>query len=551
MDTQYTVGQYLTQRLEELGLGHLFSIAGDYTIEWINKHIEPSSIELIEEVNELNAGYAADGYARLKGIGAMCFTYSAGTLSAVNAVAASYAERIPVVVVNGAPSIQKRLTAQQTGFTYHHMIDGETDLNIYKNITAAAIKIDNPELAPRLIDYALTECISQKRPAYIELLEDMVEQPCAAPQGKLTPLTPIPLQDNVDQAIDKVQQALSQAERPIVWLGAEVDRMGLHEEANALIRKLNLPYVTELISKAVFSENDPLFTGVFDGQASSEVTQKLVNESDFILGLGVWLSDINSLGQAVNYDKTALISWDTVKLGTYFVPQVPLANFIDELNQKPLSNLSTCAIPSEAPNSSEQFSGDISYQGFYDFIQSKEYINDNVLIGSDASLNFFGSLLLKVGTPRGFVAQPTYSSIGYIGPAATGMSLAKQDHQRVFVFSGDGGFQMTPQCLSTQTRFKLNPIIFVMDNGVYGVEQWLYDAEIFSSDQPFFDSCILHQWDYCKLADVFGCKGWKANTYEELNEAILGALENLDSPSLIQVRVPPKSLPNNAKWKKK
>ncbi|KZN68783.1 alpha-keto acid decarboxylase family protein [Pseudoalteromonas luteoviolacea] len=551
MDTQYTVGQYLTERLEQLGLRHLFSIAGDYTIEWINKHIEPSSIELVEEVNELNAGYATDGYARLNGIGAMCFTYSAGTLSAVNAVAASYAERVPVVVINGAPSIQKRLTAQQTGFTYHHMIDGETDLNIYKNITAAAIKIDAPELAPQLIDYALTQCISQKRPAYIELLEDMVQQPCSKPMGQLQPLKPIPSEQGVEQSIAKIKQALEAAERSIVWLGAEVDRMGLHDQANALIRKLNLPYVTELISKAVFSENDPLFAGVFDGQASSEVTQALVKESDFILGLGVWLSDINSLGQSVDYDKTALIAWDTVKLGTYFVPQVPLNDFIDALTNQTINCAPPCAIPEPSAQPCQNFSGDISYQGFYDFIQSKEYISDNVLIGSDASLNFFGSLLLKVGTPRGFVAQPTYSSIGYIGPAATGMSLAKQDHQRVFIFTGDGGFQMTPQCLSTQTRFGLNPIIFVMDNGVYGVEQWLYNAEIFSSDQPFFDSCILHQWDYCKLADVFGCKAWQVNTYEDLNEAILDALENANTPSLIQVKVPAKSLPDNAKWKKK
>ncbi len=197
------------------------------------------------------------------------------------------------------------------------------------------------------------------------------------------------------------------------------------------------------------------------------------------------------------------------------------------------------------------FKGQITYQGFYDYIQDREYITDNMILGSDASLNYFGSLLLKVGAPRGYIAQPTYSSIGYIGPAATGMCLAKEDHQRVLVFSGDGGFQMTPQCLSTQTRFGLNPIIFVIDNGVYGVEQWLYDAEVFSSSKTFFDSCILHRWQYSKLADVFGCKGWEVSNYEELDSAILAALENANTPSIIQVKVPQKSLPDNAKWKEK
>ncbi len=551
MDTKYTVGRYLADRLEELGLGHLFSIAGDYTIEWINNYIEPGNIKLVEEVNELNAGYAADGYARLKGIGAMCFTYSAGTLSAVNAVAASYAERVPVVVINGSPSIEKRLTARQTGFTFHHMINGETDLNIYQNITVAAVKIDNPSSAPQLIDYALTQCVSEKRPVYIELLEDMVQLSCTPPTDKLAPNQPVALQANVDSAVTNIQQHLASAAKPIVWLGAEIDRMGLHQQASQLIKQLNLPYVTELVSKAVISEHDPLFVGVFDGKASSQATQELIEQSDFVLALGVWLSDINSLGENVDYAKTALVSFDTVKYATDFIPQVPLGSFISRLLEQNISCSFTGDIPKPTNIEASQFSGGITYQGFYNFIKEKRYIDDNTIVGSDASLNFFGSMLLEVGAPRGFIAQPTYSSIGYIGPAATGLSLAKEDHQRVIVFTGDGGFQMTPQCLSSQSRFGLNPIIFVMDNGVYGVEQWLYDAEVFSGDREFYDSCILHWWDYSKLADVFGCKGWQVETYAELDAAMLEALENSRGPSLIQVKIPAKSIPDNAKWKQK
>jgi indolepyruvate decarboxylase len=189
----------------------------------------------------------------------------------------------------------------------------------------------------------------------------------------------------------------------------------------------------------------------------------------------------------------------------------------------------------------------VTYQGFYDFIS--EYIDRNTIIGSDASMNYFGSLLLKVRVPGGFIAQPSYSAIGYIAPAATGVCLAKKHDQRVMVFSGDGGFQTTAQCLSTQTRFNLNPIIFVIDNGVYGVEQWLADASVFHADKPFYKSCILHPWNYSKLAEVFGCQGWKVGNYGELREAIAGALANSNSPSIIQVVVPSKSIPSNAAWK--
>src|SRR3981081_3370001 len=128
MNAEYTVGQYLVDRLYELGLEHLFSIAGDYSIEWVNSYVRPSKLQVIEEVNELNAGYAADGYARLRGIGALAVTYSAGALCAVNPLAGAYVEKVPIVLINGAPSIQKTLIFEQTGFSAHHFISGrETD----------------------------------------------------------------------------------------------------------------------------------------------------------------------------------------------------------------------------------------------------------------------------------------------------------------------------------------------------------------------------------------------------------------------------------------
>ena len=548
--TKYSVGQYLIDRLTQLNLGHLFSIAGDYTIQWVNNFVEPSPVEVIEEVNELNATFAADGYARLKGISAVCFTYSAGTLSAVNATAAAYVEKVPIVVINGAPNIKQRLTFEQTGFSAHHLIKGDTDFQIYKNITVAAIKIDHPGSAPRLIDHALTACITEKRPIYIELLDDMIYEACEPPKGELKALKPISDANGLQNTISILKDKLEKAEKPLLWIGVEVDRFELHEKVEALIKQLNIPYVTELISKAVLSENDPQFAGVYDGQASSASTQTLIESSDFVLGLGVWLTDINVLGAAIDYDKSAFVSFDTLKYGTEFIPQVALEDVVDGLVASKVTCDSKLILekPKDIPEVNLQ--DQITYQGFYNFIQENEYVSDQTLVGSDASLNYFGNILLKVGAPRGFIAQSYYSAIGYIGPAATGMSLAKEADQRVMVFTGDGGFQMCVQCLSTQTRFGLNPIIFIMDNGVYGVEQWLYDASVFSSDKPFFNSCILHRWEYSKLSDVFGCKGWKVTTYEALQVAIKEAMENVNSPSVIQVVIPDKSLPENATWKK-
>lgn len=551
MDERYTVGRYLVDRLEQLGLGHLFSIAGDYSINWLNGYVTPSNIEIIEEVNEVNAGYAADGYARLKGIGALCVTYSAGALCAVNALAGAYVERVPLVLINGAPSTEKTITFQQTGFSAHHFITGsETDLQSFEHVTVATARIDNPDLAPSLIDQVLTRCVSERRPVYIELLQDMVDLECEPPRGELKRARTLSDPTSLDQSVARICEQLRNAENPLVWIGPEIDRFGLQDKALELIHQLNVPFVTQLLSKAVLPEDDGLFVGVFDGQASSTAVADLVRTSDFILALGVWLTDINSLGWQHDFATTAFASFDAVKFGTFFGGQVALAHLIDELLAQQIAP-GTRGLPEKPVQRVPTLdsTGRITYQGFYDFIQ--KYVDENTIVGCDASMNYFGSLLLHVPGQGAFVAQSSYSSIGYIGPAATGICLAKEGDQRVIVLSGDGGFQMTAQCLSTQTRFHLDPIIFVIDNGVYGVEQWLADATVFADNVPFYPSCVLHRWDYSKLAEVFDCYGWKAGTYGELEDAVTGALASPGKPSIIQVVIPDKSIPDNGQWKAK
>ncbi|MFF3414774.1 alpha-keto acid decarboxylase family protein [Streptomyces sp. NPDC002698] len=549
MTESCTVGQYLVDRLRQLGLEHLFAIAGDYSIEWLNRYVAPSGTKIIEEVNEVNAGYAADGYARLRGIGALCVTYSAGALCAVNAVAGAYVEKVPLVLINGTPSVKKTITFEQTGFSAHHFISGrETDLQSFEHLTVAAVRIDNPDLAPTLIDYALTRCISERRPIYIELLQDMVDLECEPPEGVLKPVRVLSDETSLEQSVARIRARLESAENPLVWLGVEIDRLGLQDKAMRLIQQLNVPFVTELLSKAVLSEDDALFVGVLDGQASSKVVTDLADTSDFVLALGVWLTDINSLGWDPDYAKTAFASFDAVKFGTYFGGQVALEHLIDGILAEEIApkERKLPEIPARSAPTVEKAEV-ITYQGFYDYIQ--QYVDRNTIVGADASMNYFGSLLLDVPGPGGFIVQSSYSSIGYSAPAATGICLAKGPDQRVMVFSGDGGFQMTAQCLSTQTRLGLDPIIFVIDNGVYAVEQWLADAAVFHSDEPFYKPCELHRWNYSMLAQVFGCRGWEVGTYGELEDAVTDALGNSTGPSIVQVRVPEKTIPDNANWK--
>ncbi|WP_223165759.1 thiamine pyrophosphate-dependent enzyme [Lentzea indica] len=390
------------------------------------------------------------------------------------------------------------------------------------HLLAAMSHTDSLVLAQVLVDTKVNE--TKRSAALLDQLDlkrtspdlrgaapDMIDLECEPPRGVLQPARILSDETSLEQLVAQICAELENAENPMIWVGVEIDRLGLQQQTLRLIQRLNVPFVTELMSKAVLPEDHPLFVGALDGQASSTPVMDLARASDFILVLGVWLTDINSLGWEPDFDKTAFASLDAVKFGTYFGGQVALEHLIGGILAKPLTPR-VWNLPEKPAHSTPTVSpvDGITYQGVYDFIQ--RYVDEKTIIGSDPSMNYFGSLLLDVPSPGRFVGQSSYSSIGYIAPAATGICLAKKSDQRVMVFSGDGGFQMTTQCLSTQTRFGLDPIIFVINNGVYGVEQWLADSTVFHTDKPFYTSCTLHPWNYSKLSGVFGCQGWMAGT---------------------------------------
>ena len=558
----YSRGQYLVRKtLLNLGLEHLFSIAGDYTIRWVDSYVRKSRIRVIEEVNELNAGYAADGYARLKGIGALCVTYSAGGLSAANAVAGAYTERVPVVLISGAPSIDQTLTFEQTGFSAHHFISGrDTVRSVFEPVTVATARLDNPDLAPALIDSALIQCITEKRPIYIELPQDMIDQPCEPPQGKLKRAR-VKSGDGLKQSVNAIAERLATAASPLVWVGPEIDRFSLQDQAERLIRQLNIPFVTEFLCKAVLSEDDALFAGVYDGNSSSAAVQDLVTTSDFILALGVWPTDINWLGLrtgsqdwSAGFAKTSFVSSYTVKWGTFFSPQVALADLIDGLlasgvacKPRAVTQRPGLAEPRVSP------SDPISYQGFYQFIQ--KYVEEDTIVGGDPSLNYFGCMALKVSARGGF-RRPIVLFVDWVYRRGGDRHLPGEVRQskgnglfRRRRFSNDRPMSFDPNAVRTESdHFRHR------QRGQYGVEQWLADASVFqpgAKPTPFYPSCKLHPWDYKRLAEVFGCQGWRVGTYGDLQGAVAGALKNLTARPSFRSPCRETSIPANGLWKTK
>lgn len=550
----YTVGNYLVDRLREIGVGHLFAIPGDYCADWVQDYVQPESsgIERVGPTNELCAGYAADGYARFQGIGAVCVTYSVGAFSALNAIAGAFTERVPVVLINGAPNTAQQLQHENGGLQWHHMMNGQdTNLRVFREVTVAAERIADPGRAPAQIDAALTACLTERRPVYLETLSDVYDKPCARPRGTLSadPLTSDPAYRKAARA--DVGRHLRRAERPVLWAGAEIARYGLEDAFLEAVEALGLPFVTSLSGKGVVSEGHPLFYGVFDGPASEAAVTAVVDDADYVLGLGVWLTDGNLHGDLLDWNTMALASRSVVRAGTHLYPQVRLGDVLADLTAGAdrLGPYGERERPAAPARPSHPDGDGLTYQGVYDVMAGR--LGEGTVTMGGTGFNYFGSLEMPVGQ-KGYVAQANYADIGYVTPAAVGVGLALDaagDDRRVVVFAGDGGFQMTATCLSTLADLGLDPVVLLLDNGVYGIEQWLADPSVYGDDDPFFPLCVRPRWDYATLCEALGGAGFRAETYGELAAALDAADGIRDRPTLIQCVVPSKSLPDNAEYK--
>ena len=153
-----TVGEYLFQRLEALGVDRIFGVPGDYVLDLMDVLVK-TPIELVCNCNELNAGYATDAYARIRGIGAVCVTYGVGCFSLINAVVGAYAERVPMVVISGAP----KSSVRQSNLLLHHTTgDYNLQFSMMEKVTVAAEILIDASQAASQIDRILAACLDRK-----------------------------------------------------------------------------------------------------------------------------------------------------------------------------------------------------------------------------------------------------------------------------------------------------------------------------------------------------------------------------------------------------
>lgn len=521
-----TVGKYLATRLSQAGLKHIFGVPGDYVLEFF-KCLEQSPAKVVCTTNELAAGYAADAYARLTGLGAVCVTYGVGGFSLFNAVVGAFAERLPLVAISGGPSV--------TEHNHHHLLhhtvgDMNLQYNIYEKITAASVILMNPEEAPKQIDNTLAACLRLKRPVYIEIPVDMVAKPCRAP-GPFKPDTAIYTnREALAEAVDDAAEILNTAKSPVILAGVEAHRLGAQAELEKLVGHTGYPFATTLLGKSVLPESHPQFVGVYGGVASWKGAQETFERADIILSLGALMTDIHVGRQKTLLDASKMIvaNSDNVRIKHHHYSQISLKDFLNGLRAKlpkgrpPLAKIRH---PSEVMK--EKFTPlprqKITVKRFYQRI-NRFIASDHVLL-ADAGDSLFSASHLFLPQGTFFIDQAFYLSIGYSVPATLGAKLAAP-RRRPVTFVGDGAFQTTGQELSTIIRQKLNPIIFLMNNDGYTIERVMVDG-------AFND---LNMWKYHRLPEIYG-GGWgcQVSTEGELEKALAKIKSRPDELAFIEV----------------
>jgi TPP-dependent 2-oxoacid decarboxylase len=525
-DESTTVGDYLIRRLEQVGLEHIFGVAGDYVVDLLGR-LEKSDIETVYTCNELNAGYAADAYARIRGVGAVCVTYDVGGLSVVNAVAGAYAERSPVIVISGAP---RSTDSQQSNILLHHTA-GDLDLQytIFSEITSAAVKLESPGEAAKQIDTAIASCVRYRQPVYIEVPADIVSRPCGAP-GPFEVDTSIPShKPALEEAVDESAVMLASAGNPVIVAGVETHRLGARRDLLELIEHTGFPFVSTLLGKSVVREQHPQYAGVYCGALSTESARYLVEEADLLLVLGALATDTNlGVGTAkLEIPRMIVANSDKVSIKHHVFNEVGLVDFINGLKARlPAAKVDPSRFISyEKQMEDFQVAPDqpITVKRF--FKMANRFLDGEKIVIAETGDSLFNAASMFLPGGVDFIAQAFYLSIGFAIPATLGVGLAAPE-KRPVTFVGDGALQMTAQELSTIIREGLTPVIFLLNNDGYTIERMIHEGG--------FNE--LNMWKYSLLPEVFnGERGLRVTTEGEMDSALRQAKDDPDSLAFIEV----------------
>lgn len=512
-----TVIEYVLGRLHDVGVNDVFGVPGDYAFPLHDAIVAHPDISWIGCCNELNAGYAADGYARVHGVGAVTTTYGVGELSAISAVAGSHAENLPVFHLVGMPTLA---TQANRSLVHHTLGNGEFDLfrSMADTVTGASAIITSANAVAET-ERLIAEALYNRRPVYMALPSDVVDKPIVAQSDPL----PLPVSDStaLAAATDAVVGAVEAASTACVLPGILLDRLGLREVAQQFVEAADLPFATMFADKSVLEEDHPNYIGMYDGQLMDPAVREFVEECDVIVAFGTMATDFNTGAFTSNLDPDKIVKIDlhSTRVGSTVYQGVEMADLL-----RALAGRSWSARPRGGPrpeqlgpvsgSGADPITADALYPRWADFLRP-----DDIVIAETGTCSM-GLAFARL--PRGarFHNQTLWGAIGWATPAALGAAVAAPD-RRLVLFTGEGSHQLTAQEIGQFHRLGLKPIIFVLNNNGYLIERMLCtDPDIAYND--------VAPWNYTELPHALGCDDWftpRVTTCAELDAALATAAE--------------------------
>jgi len=534
--SQPPVAEYVLQRIAQLGIDKIFGVPGDYAFSIDDAVENVPGLEWVGCANELNAAYAADGYARIRGAAILTTTYGVGELSALNGVMGSRAHRLPVFHLVGMPS--ERI--QRLGLITHHNL-GDTNYDRYQAISGAACCVSavlTPDNCIEELERVIREALRQSMPAYIVISEVNGLMPVIG-----TPISGVPLADikrqrsdpqELTAAVTAILAALAGAQHPVALATAWTSRYGVRDKAAELITTANLPVAVTSYDKGVIDESLTQYLGLYAAENSQPpAVRDAVEQADLILDIGgVLLTELNTgmWGDALGTTRAACIHDNWVRIGTKVFLNVAIDDVLDGLIARVTPIRGTvAAVGADLLDVVGSGNEPTSSANFYPRLQRVLQSGDTLVIETGTSMFHLNGMRLPAGVRS--EAQGLWGSIGWATPAAMGIAMAKSSG-RTWLVTGDGSHQLTLNELAVMGRYGVKPVIFVLNNGLYGIE------DVISERGHGYDDLAPVQ--YHLLPAAFGCKNWysaRVSTVAELEQS-LAAIDTHDGAAYVEVMIP-------------
>ncbi len=512
------VADYIVERIAQEGVTHCFGVAGDYLFPVCDAVDRSPKIKWIGCANELNASYAADGYARIRRVGMVATTYGVGELSALNGVMGAKAERSLVFHVVGMPSYQN----QRLRKIAHHTL-GDGIFGNFIDLSAAAAcchAVIDPDNCVIEMERVIAEARRNNQPAYIIVPSDYALSPVTA--SEVRPLTHKSSEAALKKAVAAISERLKGAKSAVVLPAFTLSRLGLQKQLRETIEALGCPFATTSMEKCIIAESHPQFAGVYAGAVSAQNTREIVEGADVVLDLGgVNLNDITTTSYSARLDPTRFITigLNDVRIGEQVIGGVRLADMLVELAKLKLPMARYRRTPERpaaiAGNPSDKITMDALYPRYAAFIRA----GDTVVLETGSSTPGMTPMTLADGVR--VEAQVLWGSIGWATAAAFGIALADPS-RRTILITGEGSHQLTANEIGSMGRFGANITVFVLNNEGYLIERAL-------EENPNWTYNDLAPWRYAELPRALGCADRftaRVATLGELDAAMKTARES-------------------------